>query len=71
MKRRVGERRKGVETEEWVEEKVKRKSGREEGRVGGVGKWGGKRKVLPPSPAFSSRPTAFCFRITEKFANSG
>ena len=48
MKRRVGERRKGVETEEWVEEKVKRKSGREEGRVGGVGKWGGKRKVLPP-----------------------
>ena len=43
-KRREGEKRKAVETGEWVEGKGKRKSGREEGRVEGggeVGRWGG------------------------------
>ena len=71
-KSRARERRKGIETGEWVEGKGKRKSGREEGRGGEVGRDMARMKQeLSISPAFCSRPTAFSFRITERFACSG
>ena len=72
-KRRAREGRKGIEKGEWVDGKGKRKSGREEGReVGEVGRDTARMKQeLSISPAFCSRPTAFSFRITERFACSG